>query len=88
MDDAVHLSDGVSNIYAGSEKGSEDHASILLPCFVGSHDSALDEESAIVLVVHKARSQSSISHDGIFIETAFDVDGVINDGEARASVVA
>ena len=51
VDDAVHLPDGVSYLLVGSEKGSEDHASILLPCLVGSHDSALDEESAIVLVV-------------------------------------
>ena len=51
VDDAVHLSDGVSHLLVGSEKGSEDHASILLPCLVGSHDSALDEEPAIVLVV-------------------------------------
>ena len=88
VDDAVHLSDGVSHLLAGSEKGSEDHASILLPCLVGSHDSALDEESAIVFVVHEAWSQSSISHDGVFTETVFDVDGVVDDGEARASVIA
>ena len=51
VDDAIPLSDGVSHLLAGSEEGSEDHASILLPCFVGRHDSALDEESAIVFVV-------------------------------------
>ena len=85
---AVHLSDGVSDLLVGSEKGSEDHASILLPCLVGSHDSAIDKESAIVLVVHKARSKSSISHDWIFIETAFDVNGVVDDGEAGTSVIA
>ena len=39
VDDAVPLSDGVSHLLAGSEKSSEDHASILLPCLVGSHDS-------------------------------------------------
>ena len=88
VDDAVHLSNTVSHLLTGSEKGSEDHASILLPCLVGSHDSALDEESAIVFVVHEAWSQSSISHDGVFTETVFDVDGVVDDGEACASVIA
>ena len=60
VDDAIHLPNGVSHLLVGSEKSSEDHASILLPCFVGSHDSALDEESAIVLVVHETWIQSSI----------------------------
>ena len=55
VDDAVPLSDGVSHLLVGSEKGSEDHASILLPCLVGSHDSTLDEESAIVFVVEVMR---------------------------------
>ena len=87
MDDAIHLSDGVSDLLVGSEKGSEDHASILLPCLIGSHDSALDEESAIVLIVHKAWSQSSIPHDGIFTETVLDVDSVVDNGEANTSVV-
>ena len=87
VDDAVHLSDGVSHLLAGSEKGSEDHASILLPCLVGSHDSAFDEDSAIVFVVHEARSKSSISHDGIFTETVLDVDSVVDDGKATTSVV-
>ena len=88
VDDVIHLSDGISHLFVGSEKGSEDHASILLPCLVGSHDSALDEASAIVFVVDEAWSQSSISHDGVFTETVFDVDGVVDDGEARASVIA
>ena len=88
VDDAIHLSDGISHLFVGSEKGSEDHASILLPCLVCRHDSALDEESAIVLIVHKAWSQSSIRHDGILTETVLDVDSVICDGEAGASVVA
>ena len=55
VDDVIHLPNGVSHLLVGSEKGSEDHASILLPCLVGSHDSALDEESAIVLVVEVMR---------------------------------
>ena len=55
MNDAIHLSDGVSDLLVGSEKGSEDHASILLPCLVGSHDSTLDEASAIVLVIDVIR---------------------------------
>ena len=88
VDDAIHLPNGVSHLLAGSEKGSEDHASILLPCLVCRHDSALDEESAIVLIVHKAWSQSSIPHDGILTETVLDVDSVICDAEAGASVVA
>ena len=87
MDDAVHLSDGVPDLLVGSEKGSENHASILLPCFIRSHDPVLDEESAIVFVEYKARGKSSISHDGIFIETVFDVDGVVDDGKAGTSVV-
>ena len=88
VNDAVHLSDGVSDLLVGSEKGSEDHASILLPCFVGSHDSALDEEYASVFGVEVMGGHSSISHDGILTETLLDIDGVIDDGEARASVVA
>ena len=88
MDDAVYLSNGVSHLLVGSEKGSEDHASILLPCLVGSHDSALDEESAIVFVVHKVGSESSVLHDGILVETVLDIDSVIGDGEAGTSVVA
>ena len=87
MDDAVYLSDGVSHLLVGSEKGSENHASILLPCLVGSHDPAIDEEFAIVFVVYKARSKSSISHDGIFTETVLDVDSVVDDGKAGTSVV-
>ena len=87
MDDAVHLSDGVPDLLVGSEKGSEDHASILLPCLVRCHDPVLDEEFAIVFVEYKARGKSSISHDGIFIETVFDVDGVVDDGKAGTSVV-
>ena len=87
MDDAVHLPDGVSYLLVGSEKGSENHASILLPCLVGSHDPAIDEEFAIVFVVYKARSKSSISHDGIFTETVLDVDSVVDDGKATTSVV-
>ena len=88
VDDAVPLSDGVSHLLAGSEKGSEDHASILLPCLVGSHDPAIDKESAIVFVVNEAWSQSSIPHDGIFTETVLDVDSVVDDGKATTSVVA
>ena len=87
VDDAVHISNGVSHLLVGSEKGSENHASILLPCLVGSHDSALDEESAIVFVVHEAWSQSSISHDRILAETVFDVDSIVDDGKAGTSVV-
>ena len=87
VDDAVPLSDGVSHLLAGSEKSSEDHASILLPCFVGSHDSALDEESAIVFVVDEVGIESSIPHDGILVETVLDVDSVIGDGEAGASAL-
>ena len=88
VDDAIHLSDGVSDLLVGSEKGSEDHASILLPCLVGSHDSTLDEESAIVLVVDEVGSESNVLHDGILVETVLDIDSVIGDGEAGASVVA
>ena len=88
VDDAVHISNGVSHLLVGSEKGSENHASILLPCLVGSHDSALDEESAIVFVVHKVGSESSVLHDGILVETVLDIDSVIGDGEAGTSVVA
>ena len=88
MDDVIHLPNGVSHLLVGSEKGSEDHASILLPCLVGSHDSAFDEESAIVLVVHEAWGQSSISHDGILVETLLDVDGVVDNGKAGTSIVA
>ena len=88
VDDAVPLSDGVSHLLAGSEKGSEDHASILLPCLVGSHDSTLDEESAIVFVVDEVGIESSIPHDGILVETVLDVDGVVDNGKARTSVVA
>ena len=87
MDDAVYLSDGVSHLLVGSEKGSENHASILLPCFVRSHDSTIDKEFAIVFVVNEAWSQSSIPHDGIFTETVLDVDSVVDDGEANTSVV-
>ena len=87
VDDAVPLSDGVSHLLAGSEKGSEDHASILLPCLVGSHDSTLDEESAIVFVVDEVGIESSIPHDGILVETVLDVDSVIGDGEACASAL-
>ena len=88
VDDAIHLSDGISHLFVGSEKGSEDHASILLPCLVGSHDSALDEESAIVFVVDEVGIESSIPHDGILVETVVDVDGVVDNGKARTSVVA
>ena len=88
VDDAVHLSNTVSHFLVGSEKGSEDHASILLPCLVGSHDSALDEESAIVFVVDEVGIESSIPHDGILVETVLDVDGVVDNGKARTSVVA
>ena len=87
VDDAVPLSDGVSHLLVGSEKGSEDHASILLPCLVGSHDSTLDEESAIVFVVDEVGIESSIPHDGILVETVLDVDGVVDNGKARTSVV-
>ena len=87
VDDAIHLSDGVSHLLVGSEKGSEDHASILLPCFVRSHDPAIDKESAIVFGVNEAWSQSSIPHDGIFTETVLDVDSVVDDGKAGTSVV-
>ena len=87
MDDAIHLSDSVLYLLVGSEKGSEDHASILLPCLVRCHDPAIDKEFAIVFVEYKARGKSSISHDGIFIETVFDVDGVVDDGKAGTSVV-
>ena len=55
MDDTFHLSNDISDFLIGSENGSEDHASILLPCLVGSHDSALDEESAIVFIVDVMR---------------------------------
>ena len=55
MDDAVYLSNGVSYLLVGSEKGSENHASILLPCFVRCHDPAIDKESAIVFVVDVIR---------------------------------
>ena len=88
VDDAIHLPNGVSHLLAGSEKGSEDHASILLPCLVGSHDSTLDEESAIVLVVDEVGSESNVLHDGILVETVLDIDSVIGDGEAGTSVVA
>ena len=87
VDDAIHLSDGISHLFVGSEKGSEDHASILLPCLVGSHDSTLDEESAIVFVVDEVGIESSIPHDGILVETVLDVDSVIGDGEACASAL-
>ena len=87
VDDVIHLPNGVSHLLVGSEKGSEDHASILLPCLVGSHDSALDEESAIVFGVEVMGGHSSISHDGIFTETVLDVDSVVDDGEANTSVV-
>ena len=87
VDDAVPLSDGVSHLLAGSEKGSEDHASILLPCLVGSHDSTLDEEFAIVFVVDEVGIESSIPHDGILVETVLNVDSVIGDGEACASAL-
>ena len=63
MDDAVYLSNGVSYLLVGSEKGSENHASILLPCFVRSHDPAIDKESAIVFVVEVMGGHSSIPHD-------------------------
>ena len=63
VDDAVNLSNTVSHFLVGSEKSSEDHASILLPCLVGSHDSALDEASAIVFVVDEVGIESSIPHD-------------------------
>ena len=88
MDDAVHLSDSVLYLLVGSEKGSENHASILLPCFIRSHDPVLDEEFAIVFVEYKARGKSSISHDGIFIETVLDVDSVVDNGKTGTSVVA
>ena len=55
VDDAIHLSDGVSDLLVGSEKGSEDHASILLPCLVRSHDPAIDKEFAIVFGVEVNR---------------------------------
>ena len=55
MDDAVYLSNGVSHLLVGSEKGSENHASILLPCFVRCHDPAIDKEYAIVFVVDVIR---------------------------------
>ena len=87
MDDAVYLSDGVSHLLVGSEKGSENHASILLPCFVRCHDPAIDKESAIVFGVNEAWSQSSIPHDGIFTETVLDVDSVVDNGKAGTSVV-
>ena len=87
VDDAIHLPNGVSHLLAGSEKGSEDHASILLPCLVRCHDPALDEESAIVFGVEVMGGHSSISHDGIFTETVLDVDSVVDDGEANTSVV-
>ena len=87
MDDAVYLSDGVSHLLVGSEKGSENHASILLPCLVGSHDPAIDEEFAIVLVVDVMGGHSSISHDRILVEAVFDVDSVVDNGEAGTSVV-
>ena len=87
VDDAVHLSDGVSHLLVGSEKGSENHASILLPCLVGSHDPAIDKEFAIVLVVDVMGGHSSISHDRILVEAVFDVDSVVDNGEAGTSVV-
>ena len=87
VDDAIHLSDGVLYLLVGSEKGSEDHASILLPCLVRCHDPAIDKEFAIVFVVDVMRGHSSISHDGIFTETVLDVDSVVDDGEANTSVV-
>ena len=87
VDDAVPLSDGVSHLLAGSEKGSEDHASILLPCLVRCHDPAIDKEFAIVFGVEVMGGHSSISHDGIFTETVLDVDSVVDDGEANTSVV-
>ena len=87
VDDAAPLSNGVSHLLVGSEKSSEDHASILLPCLVGSHDSALDEESAIVFVVDEVGIESRIPHDGILVETVLDVDSVIGDGEACASAL-
>lgn len=64
------------------------HASILLPCLVRCHDSTLDEESAIVFVVDEVGIESSIPHDGILVETVLDVDGVVDNGKARTSVVA
>ena len=87
MDDAVYLSNGVSYLLVGSEKGSENHASILLPCFVRCHDPAIDKEFAIVFGVEVMGGHSSISHDGIFTETVLDVDSVVDDGEANTSVV-
>ena len=87
VDDAVHLSDGVSHLLVGSEKGSENHASILLPCFVRCHDPAIDKESAIVFVVDVMGGHSSISHDRILVEAVFDVDSVVDNGEAGTSVV-
>ena len=87
VDDAIHLSDGVSDLLVGSEKGSEDHASILLPCLVGSHDPAIDKEFAIVFGVEVMGGHSSISHDGIFTETGLDVDSVVDEGEANTRVV-
>ena len=87
VDDAIHLSDGVSDLLVGSEKGSENHASILLPCLVRRHDPAIDEEFAIVFGVEVMGGHSSISHDGIFTETVLDVDSVVDDGEAGTSVV-
>ena len=87
VDDAIHLSDSVLYLLVGSEKGSEDHASILLPCLVRCHDPAIDKEFAIVFGVNEAWSQSSIPHDGIFTETVLDVDSVVDDGEANTSVV-
>ena len=88
VDDAIHLSDGVSDLLVGSEKGSEDHASILLPCLIGSHDSAIDKEFAIVFGVEVMGGHSSISHDGIFTETVLDVDSVVDNGKTGTSVVA
>ena len=88
MNDAVHLSDGVSDLLVGSEKGSEDHASILLPCLVRCHDPAIDKEFAIVFGVEVMGGHSSISHDGIFTETVLDVDSVVDNGKTGTSVVA
>ena len=51
VDDSIHLSDSVSYLLVGSEKGSENHAPILLPCLVRCHDPAIDKESAIVFGV-------------------------------------
>ena len=87
VDDAIHLSDSVLYLLVGSEKGSEDHASILLPCLVRCHDPAIDKEFAIVFGVEVMGGHSSISHDGIFTETVLDVDSVVDDGEANTSVV-